>query len=93
MTRSSSSRLLPYVPSSSWVVALRVTSARVMNSVFGASLDASVEASHINTAAVSGAVSLSDQHPDRTPDGERKSIDLVNLKLIHTSDILLKVGV
>ena len=64
-----------------------------MNSVFGASLDASVETSHVNAVIVSGAVPLSDQHPDRTPDGERKSIDLVNLMLIHTSDIFLNVGV
>ena len=93
MARLSSSRLSPYVPSSSWAMALRATSARVMNSVFGASLDASVEASHVNAVIVSGAVPLSDQHPDRAPDGERKSFDLVNLKLIHTSDIFLKVGV
>ena len=64
-----------------------------MNSVFGASLDASVETSHVNAVIVSGAVSLSEQHPDRTPDGERESLDLVNLMLIHTSDVLLKVGV
>ena len=93
MTRSSSSRLSLYVPSSSWAMTLRAASARVMNWVFRTSLDASVEASHVSTAVVSGAVPLSDQHPDRTPDGERKSLDLVNLILIHTSDVLLKVGI